>query len=859
MIKSIRNKMILFIALPTVAIYIGVMVWVLAFSKGQAHRFHHQEMRDRAETAAARFDDYISKVAKVSKISAGFISRDQDFSVDQSYAAVVDLVKGNERIYGAGLAFEPGALKPAGELFCAYAHRAGEKVVSKNITREVYDWYGDDKWQWWHLPKKKGHGVWTDPYFDSGAGNVLMMSYATPFYKNDQFYGVAFTDIDLETLYETVGYKIAGNREFYILSRDGRFIFSPNTEEILNKSAFEILQNEGRSDLVEQVRLMLRGESGVVTVGALFEDARHMYAYAPIPSTDWTFVAYMPEQQALTGFRQHLFYVALAFVAALLLILTTIWWVARHLTQPIEQLRETVLQVADGDLEARVDGQFANDEIGDLARNFNRMTTELKGQVLRLAHEEAGREQAEEESRANSDFLSHMSHELRTPLNGILGYAQILQRDQDLPKRQRGSVDSIINCGDHLLSLINDVLDLSKSKAGHLELDEAACDLKKLTREVGDIVRQRARTKGIGFAVELSPQVPQIILTDAAKLRQILVNLLGNAVKFTSEGSVSLQVFKSGEEGLQFDVVDTGVGMTAQELGQIFDPFKQVKAGKAAGGTGLGLAICERLAELMNGKVTVRSQLGKGSTFSLTLPLQHVPEQECQRLQGENADNRKALRLAAGEKATILVADDRVENREILDCLLQGAGFDVVLVDDGDVAVETVKKGGIDLVLMDVHMPRMSGMNAVQMIRQDEQYKELKVVAVTASVSAEFRQKAKQAGFDDFMGKPFWVGELMRILQRHLDVEFVCDDEKGGDCDKAAEAASLGEQDLAGVPGSLVDKLHAAMKIRNLTAIKELAKELEGSGDHSALAQEILKLSAAFDFKELGHLVEKIK
>ncbi|MFK5922781.1 MAG: response regulator [Verrucomicrobiota bacterium] len=859
MTQSIRNKMMLFIAVPTVAIYIGVMVWIMVFSKGQAHRFHHQEMKDRAETAASRFDDYISKVARVSEITAGFVSWVPELSDEQVFGIVEDLVSENSRIYGAGLAFEPGTLKPEGTLFSPYAYRVDGKAVSKNISKEVYDWYGDEKWQWWHLPKKLGKGVWTEPYFDKGAGDVLMITYSTPFYKEGKFYGVATTDIDLETLYENVGHKIAGKREFYILSKDGRFVFSPHTEEIMNKSAFEVLESEGRSDLADELQQMLKGESGIVTVGALFESERHMYAYAPIPSTDWTFVAYMPESEALSGFRQNMVYVVSAFVAALLLILTTIWIVSKRLTQPIEKLRDTVLKVADGDLDAQVDGNFANDEIGDLAKNFNRMTTELKGQVLRLAREEAGREEAEEESRANSDFLSHMSHELRTPLNGILGYAQILQRDKDLPTRQRGSVDSIINCGDHLLSLINDVLDLSKSKAGHLELDLAPCDLKKLTTEVGDIVGQRARNKRVDFAVEVSEGVPRTIISDAAKIRQILVNLLGNAVKFTARGSVKLRVFKSTEELLQFDITDTGVGMSKKEMGQIFDPFKQVKAGKAAGGTGLGLAITERLVALLGGEVSVVSEVGEGSTFSVVIPLQRAPEEELARLEAESDRNRQVSRLAPGQKATILVADDRFENREILNQLLLSAGFDVLMADDGDVAVEEAKKGGVDLILMDVYMPRMSGMRAVQIIRQDEDLKGIKIVAVTASVSLEFRQKAQDAGFDDFMGKPFWVGELMRILQRHLDVEFECDENEEGDCDSIEEGGDLAELELSGVSRSLVEKLNAAMKIRNLTAIKELAKELEADGDHSALAQEILKLSAAFDFKELGNLVEKIK
>ncbi len=856
MTQSIRNKMMIFIGAPTVAIYIGVMVWILAFSKLQAHRFHRQEMQDQAETAAARFDDYISKAARVGEMSSGFISRVPDLKEEQVFGIVEDLVKENSRIYGTALAFEPGTFKPAGILFCPYAYRSDGKVVTKDINREVYDWYGDERWQWWHLPKKLGKGGWTKPYFDEGAGNVLMMTYSTPFTKEGKFSGVATVDIDLETLHEDAGQKIIGDKEFYILSADGHFMYSPDTELIMKQSVFDVLKRDDREDLTDEVREMLAGKSGVVTLGGLFEEERHMYAFAPIASTGWTFVAIMPESEALAEWKGRMTYVVSAFVAALILILAAIWLVSKRLTQPIIKLRDTVLQVADGNLEARVDGKFSADEIGDLGRDFNRMTADLKGQVLKLAREEAGREKAEEESRANSDFLSHMSHELRTPLNGILGYAQILQRDKELPVRQRGSVDSIINCGDHLLSLINDVLDLSKSRAGHLELDLAPCDLQKLTREVGDIVGQRARSKQIEFAVELSPEVPRTIISDAPKIRQILVNLLGNAVKFTSQGSVQLRIVKSPQGLLQFDIIDTGVGMAEEEIEHIFDPFKQVEAGKAAGGTGLGLAITEKLTALLGGEVSVISKAGEGSTFSVVIPLEEAPAEELSQLEAEEGRNRKVSRLAPGQKVKILVADDRFENREILNSLLLSAGFEVVMVDDGDVAVEEARKGEVDLILMDVCMPRMSGMEAVEIIRRDEKLKDLKVVAVTASVSVEFRQKAKEVGFDDFMGKPFWVGELMRILQKHLDLEFESDDSEST---RSEEEKELGEAELTGVSEQAVEKLKAAIKIRNLTAIKELAKELEEGDEHSALGAEILKLSAAFDFNGLIGLAQKMK
>ncbi len=859
MTRSIRNKMILFIGVPTVTIYVVVMAWILMFSRSQAGRFYRQEMQDHAETAATRFNDYFSDAAEVAEMTAQFITRVPEISDEQVYGLVRDSVLANPRVYGMALAFDPAMRGTGEDLFCPYAYRSEGEVATMNIGREAYDWYGDDKWQWWGLPKKMGKGGWVEPYYDDGAGDVLMLTYSTPFQKEGEFYGVATVDIDLETLEQDIGTSIVGKRDFYILSASGQYMYSPHTEEIMKTNILQVLKDKGRQDLEGQVRAMLAGESGVMTIGGLFERERHMYSFAPITSTGWTFVTYMPESEALAVFRRHMKFVVGGFLGALALILTTIWIVSRRLTIPIEKLQGSVLRVADGDLDARVDGVFSNDEIGDLAKNFNRMTVDLKGQVMKLASEEAGREKAEEKNRAKSDFLSHMSHELRTPLNGILGYAQILQRNPELPDALRTSVDSIVNCGDHLLSLINDVLDLSKIEAGHLDVDLAPCDLHKLSRGVADIVGQRAQNKGLDFDIEVAPEVPQGIVSDGGKIRQILVNLLGNAVKFTAEGRVGLRISEAPKGMLRFDVVDTGIGMSPQEVEQIFDPFKQVEAGKAAGGTGLGLAISKNLAEMLGGRIFVVSEEGKGSTFTVVIPLEEVPTEDLSKLAKEKDWEQGTERLAPGQRATVLVADDREVNRDILNQLLLSAGFDVLLADDGDVAVDLARENDVDMILMDVRMPRMNGIEAVGVIRREKSLAGVKVIAVTASVFPEFRAKAREAGFDDFLGKPFRVDELMQILHKHLEVEFEAGSVGTDAPGDGTDLENLGAGVYHGVSGEVVEKLDAALKIRNLTAIKAIAETLATDPRQAPLAAEILKLSAAFDFNGLAALINQLK
>ena len=541
-------------------------------------------------------------------------------------------------------------------------------------------------------------------------------------------------------------------------------------------------------------------------------------------------------------------------VAALLFTFVSFVVLYRRIMVPVRKLGAAADRVKAGDYARRVEHPSA-DELGQLASSFNHMASAIEEDIEERKRQEElirlAREQAEAANHAKSSFLSHMSHELRTPLNGVLGYAQILQRDPEVTATQSENLGAIVNCGDHLLALINDVLDLSKIEAGQIEVDLRPSDLHELIDSVVDVVRQRAADKGVSFEVEISSEVPRGVRTDAAKLRQILVNLLGNAVKFTSEGGVVLHVAESPRGSLRFDVRDSGVGMEEEELAEIFDPFKQVEAGKAAGGTGLGLAITQRLVESLDGEIGVESRKGEGSTFSVTLPLEEVEAEALGQSEMKPAREVWPGVLAPGQAVDVLVADDRETNRDILIKMLGEAGFGVRAVDDGDRALEALREAKADIVLMDVRMPRMNGIEALKEIRADRGLKDLKVIAVTASVFPAFQQKALEEGFDDFLGKPFRTEELMEKLRHHLDLEFV---DASGDAAPAGggKEAAL---DWAGVPAELRDELIAALKIKNLTAINGVAGRLKEQPATTALGEEVAKRARAFDFTGLEELV----
>ncbi len=473
----------------------------------------------------------------------------------------------------------------------------------------------------------------------------------------------------------------------------------------------------------------------------------------------------------------------------------------------------------------------------------------------RTAELQEAKEMAEKANSAKSDFLSNMSHELRTPLNGVLGYVQILQRDRTLGPSQKQSLESISNCGEHLLQLINDVLDLSKIEAGKLELSLEPTDLSNLIDGVRDIVKPRAEGKGLEFVVKTSPEVPRGVITDPMKLRQVLINLLGNSVKFTQEGRISLKVAEQPKGTLRFDVEDTGMGIASDKLAAIFNPFQQDEGGKTEGGTGLGLAISRRISEALGGSLEATSELGEGSTFTVTHPLEETDEIKEGGFSAVASESSVYFKLPEGASCKVLVADDREANREILDQILTGSGFETVLTNDGVEALEELRKQEFDIFLCDVRMPRMNGLEVVREVRKDEKLKSSIVFAVTASVFPEFQNQAKEAGFDEFVMKPIRVAELAEKMSKSLGIEFVYEDTESGAAD--GEGDDLNGM-FAAVTGELRSEVQEAARLKNLTKVGALAKQLKESEGTSAAGQHLEELVATFNFAGFDDVVSAL-
>ncbi len=383
--------------------------------------------------------------------------------------------------------------------------------------------------------------------------------------------------------------------------------------------------------------------------------------------------------------------------------------------------------------------------------------------------EREARRAAELANRSKSQFLSTMSHELRTPLNGILGYAQLLSMDSSLNERQRRGIETIRNSGEHLLSLIVDILDLSRIEAQRIELVSTPVELASFLRSVADVVRVKADEKDLILEFEAAADLPAMVMVDERRLRQVLLNLLGNAVKFTDNGTVSLVVSNEGTDDdhslVRIDVRDTGVGIQQEDLSNIFEPFEQVGDIKRRdAGTGLGLTITRALISAMGGNIRVTSEPGRGTQFSIELRLKHAQTRP------RTSSTRASPPSYEGRRRRILVIDDVAQNRSMLADFLAAAGFESHSAEDGQQGIEKVQTFQPDLVVMDSVMPVMSGLEATRRLRSDPAHAQLPIIAVSANATEEHRQNCLEAGANMCLSKPVRLDELAGAIRQLLQL-----------------------------------------------------------------------------------------
>jgi len=470
------------------------------------------------------------------------------------------------------------------------------------------------------------------------------------------------------------------------------------------------------------------------------------------------------------------------------------------------------------------------------------------------------KEAAEAANRSKSAFLANMSHEIRTPMNAILGFSQLLRRDTEATPKQKQQIETINRSGEHLLALINDILEMAKAEAGRTTLNPSAFDLHALIEDVEKMLRPRAEAKGLRLGVERSSDLPRFVTADEGKLRQILLNLLSNALKFTVKGAVTLRVSAraAGAEGefhLTTEVEDTGPGIAPLELARLFHPFEQAQAGRAGGtGTGLGLAISRGYARLMGGNVTVKSKPGQGSVFSFDIAMKAASPAAA----AEKARPRPVKGLKPGQPHyRVLVTDDKEDNREFLTQLLGPAGFDVRQAVNGEDALKEFATWLPQLILMDLKMPVMDGYEAMRRVRAGAGGKEVKIVAVTASIFGEANRDALAAGADDLILKPFREAELFEKIRNLLGAEYIYEEETPAAIATVEEenAGTLKPGALDGLPQELISQIREAAINGDFHLLLELSGRVDAHDKH--LAGALRALAGKFDTQRILDLLGK--
>jgi len=498
-----------------------------------------------------------------------------------------------------------------------------------------------------------------------------------------------------------------------------------------------------------------------------------------------------------------------------------------------------------------------------VARNIS--TRKLAEAALQEA-----KEAAEAANRAKSTFLANMSHELRSPLNAILGFSQLLTRSHSLNPEQQENVSIINRSGEHLLTLINNVLDLSKIEAGRITLNESNFDLYQLLDDLEDMFQVKADAQDLQLVVECNADVPQYIRTDQVKLRQVLINLLNNALKFTQEGAVWVRVGMGnwelgiGESGigngqeksstpysLLFEVEDTGIGIAPEELESIFEAFVQSQAGiESQEGTGLGLSIARQFVQLMGGEIQTRSELGRGTTFKFDIKISIVTATD---IIEDKQPTRRVVALAPNQQSyRILIVDDKWSNRQLLLRLLNPLGFETKEASNGKEAIAIWERFEPHLIWMDMRMPVMDGYEATKHIKAHLKGQATAIIALTASILEEERAVILSAGCDDFVRKPFREAVIFDKMAQYLGVSYVYE-ELSSPLQEVKTGASL-QESLTTMPAEWVSKLYQAADLIDNEQIFQLLEQIPSN--HTFLRETLIDWVNSFRCDQIIQLIE---
>lgn len=765
---------------------------------------------------------------------------------------------------------------------------------------------------WYQLTQQRRVPTWSDVYLDFDAF-VPVITASTPVYdpNTQQLLGICSTDflltVELDTFLNEL--PVGQSGETFIIEHTGNLVASSIPDDdilILDETnaperlkAVDVnneLIRETSRELVDRFgdfQALQAGQSFTLEVG---DRGRHFVQVEPFRDErglDWLVVVVIPELDFMDQIYASTWQTAALSLVALTIAITVGLITSRYIAQPILKLNRASKAITSGELDQTVEVSGI-DELEQLGTSFNQMAQRLQEAIATLEQRVAERtadledsnqelelekERAESANRAKSAFIANMSHELRSPLNAIIGFSQLMMRADTMPKAQLDNAGIIYRSGDYLLTLINNILDLSKIEANKVILTTRDVDLHRLLNDLEDMLFLRAEHKGIKLVVDYPDSLPRYIHGDDVKLQQVLINLLSNAIKFTHQGSVRLTVAVQDQQvgqvedlqvenpqvenpqvedpqvdsyTLTFAVTDTGVGIAAEEIPTLFSAFNQTQSGRMLQeGTGLGLHISRKFVRLMGGDIQVESQPNVGTTVWFSIQVK--PAQTA--VIPDAVQPSQVIGLVEGQPTyRLLVVDDKDANRQLLMKLLQPIGFEVREASNGLEAIASWQDWQPHLIWMDVRMPVMDGYEATRRIKATPQGESTVIIALTASVLDEEQAVILSAGCDDFLRKPFKESTIFEAIARHLGVQYRYAEESAELSGSSSSLDQTWSDRLAELPRDWLDTFYQTVLEADVHTAIALIEQLPP--DLDAIAQPLTTMVNQFQFEAILSFLE---